>query len=70
MAELDKPSNFIRHIIDADLKAASTRNATGAGNPGRLRSRKSALATRRKFAPGFRPSPTATCTSATQSRSA
>ncbi len=62
-------ANFIRNIVEADLAAGKHAQRRWAGQPRRRRPpRRRRRSTRRRSAPASRPSPTATCTSATPNR--
>jgi glutaminyl-tRNA synthetase len=60
MSETEKPSNFIRHIIEADLANGKYATRTWSGQPGPAAQQNSALATRRTSAPASRQNLTAT----------
>jgi glutaminyl-tRNA synthetase len=57
MAELDKPSNFIRHIIDADLKAGKYAQRHWSGKPGPAAQQKVGAGDTAKIRTRFPPEP-------------
>ena len=57
MADIDKPSNFIRHIIDADLKAAKYAPRRWSGAPGPAAQQKVGAGDTAKIRTRFPPEP-------------